>query len=107
MSDSTTKMSDFLLLRKDDPFFKMPDDSLITLSGHTPVMKKILHYLPIEAKKNLRLCNPRKLKDVLLDDPSWIWTVNLGNQIELPSFFHDAPTPVIVNFPPNRPTFSL
>jgi len=99
MSDNTTEMPDFILQRQDDPFFMMPPDSLISLSAHTPVMKTILQYLPLEAKKNLRLAHPRKLKDVLFDDPSWIWTVNLGYQIEYPDIFFMASTPVIVNFP--------
>ena len=76
-----------------DSFFSMPQDSLITLSAQRPVWNKILSYLPMAAKKNLRLSHPRDLKDALLDDPTWIWTVNLGDQIQYPDYFYESTTP--------------
>jgi len=97
MSDRT-----ILVKRKDDPFFEMPQDSLTTLSGHRPVWRKILQYLPMDAKKNLRLSHPGVLKNALLDDPTWIWTINLGAQIQFPHFFYTATTPIRVNFPRNE-----
>ena len=102
MSESTIKMSDFIVQRKNDHFFSMPQESLITLSGHIPVMKTILHYLPMTAKKNLRLTHPRKLKDIIVNDETWIWTVNLGEEIEFPSYFFDSTIPVVVIFPKNE-----
>jgi len=83
-------------------FFSMPQDSLITLSAQRPVWNKILSYLPMAAKKNLRLSHPRDLKDALLDDPTWIWTVNLGDQIQYPEFFYNSSTLIKLNFPRNQ-----
>ena len=76
-----------------DSFFSMPQDSLITLSAQRPVWNKILSYLPMAAKKNLRLSHPREFKDIIRGDPSWIWTVNLGDQIQYPDYFYESTTP--------------
>jgi len=80
-------------------FFSMPQDSLITLSAQRPVWLKILSYLPMAAKKNLRLSHPREFRDIIRRDPSWIWTVNLGDQIQYPDYFYESETPLRVNFP--------
>ena len=84
----------------DDSVSEMPTDSLVKLKAHTPVWSKILHYLPMDAKKNLRVSQPRVFRDILNGDPAWIWTIHLGsNQMEYPEFFFDATIPVKVNFP--------
>jgi len=77
----------------------MPQDSLITLSAQRPVWNKILSYLPMAAKKNLRMSHPREFRDIIRRDPSWIWTVNLGDQIQYPDYFYESETPLRVNFP--------
>ena len=126
MSQNSLNMSDFILLRRDDPFFKMPVDSLIILCGHTPIMKKILHYLPLDAKKNLRIAHPRKLKEIIsqLDPIFSVWTiylprarmsvkamhnalalrkhtetVYLGKTLQFPLCFYNSLTPVHLKFP--------
>ena len=99
MSQSRIKMSDFIAFRQENPFFEMPQDSLIKLSAHRPVWNKILSYLRMSAKKNLRLANPREFKDIIRRDPTWIWTVNLGPQIQYPDFFYNSTTKIKLNFP--------
>jgi len=88
-------------------FFSMPQDSLITLSAQRPVWLKILSYLPMAAKKNLRLSHPREFKDIIRGDPSWIWTVNLGDQIQYPDYFYESETPLRINFPREEDGFFI
>jgi len=71
-------------------------------SAQRPVWIKILSYLPIAAKKTLRMSHPREFRDIIRRDPSWIWTVNLGDQIQYPDYFYESTTPLRVNFPRNQ-----